>query len=368
MPPATLVGAGKALSELARRRHLGTQLRRAGGPQRVARALARGIPAGYAVQATAKITKGHAAELAQSIEFTVHAALAGARERARPNPRANDPLTDVHILRGTRPPRDGRKQLKVGSAAYVRRAASSGKYQAPGVELVANSEAIVELARAGVDVSDLVDRVSYAQSHAPQILAGESQVQATDGLVRCLSRRTTLTQVEQLVASARAGMHDGLFALAWGLGEAVATGRVYDDGWDRVVHEAISGAGRAAARSTLQTAIVLHGFNKKARAAYSAGLVRRMASSAVVAGAVAETIVESAIDFARMVRGEISRDDLLKNVVVHGTSAAGAAAGTLVMRTLFAGTAWWLQGLMMLLGAAGGAKAGRHAGQRLVGR
>ena len=302
------------------------------------------------------------------MDFTIAAAFLGQAERARPSVSPSDPLTDVEILRGTRVARDGRRQLKVGTAGYVRGAVAEGKYEAAGIELVANVEALDELAVAGFPVpATVVDRVQYGEAGARQLRADESLEQAVDGLARCLTRRTTLTHVELVIESARAGLGDGLFALIFGLGQSLAAGRPAREGWEKVLGDAVAGAGRAYARSTLQTAIVLFRFDARARATYSAGLVRRLANTTVVAGAVAEVVVESAIDMARLIRGEITKDDLLK-VVVHTTTAAGVAAGTLLMRALFSGAAWWVQGIFMILGGLGGGAVGRRVGQRIVER
>lgn len=369
LPPSLHHGTGKALARLALRRHLASQLRRAGGPQRVRAALGRGVPYEDAMGMAAKIHKGHAAELAQALGFTISSGVAGARERAVLSRNVSDPLTDLAIMRGTRAVPGGRRQLKVGSRRYVGDAIRKRKYAVAGVDLVANAEALDELVARGFDgAADVADRVRYASSEARQLRSDESEAQAVQGLRQVLSRRTTLSRFEILAASAKSGVDDGVFTFICSLGVALFQGEVNRESWRRIVHDSAVRGAKAAARTSIQTLIVLHKFDHAARAAYSAGLVRKLARTTIAAGAIAEVLVSAAIDFVKLLRREITRQQLLDRVVVNGTTAAGAAAGAYLASRVLSDAPLLVRILGMLFGGAAGGHLGREFGEWLTDR
>jgi len=366
LPPSLHRGTANALARLALRRHIASQLRRGGGPQRVLAALRRGIDYNDALREAAKIHKGHVAELAQAIDFTTLSGVTGARERAVVNRNASDPRSDLAIMIGTRAVPGGHRQLKVGSSRYVREAIRKKKYAAAGVDLVANIEALDDLRARGLDeVGDVADRVRHASTEARQLRADESEAQALEGLQRALMRRTTLTRLEILAESTRSGVDDGVFTFIWSVGVGLFEGEVNRHNWRRIVHDSAVRGAKAAARTSIQTMIVLHKFDRTARAAYSAGLVRKLARTTIVAGAVAEVVVSAAIDFVKLLRGEITREQLLDRVVVSGSTAVGAATGAYVASRVLADAPMFVRILgMLFLGAAGG-HLGRELGEWL---
>lgn len=362
-------GTGKSLARLARRRHIVSQLRRAGGPQRVLAAVGRGVRYEDAIVRAAKICKGNTAELVQALEFTIASGVAGARERAVLSRNVSDPVSDLAIMRGTRAVHGGHRQIKVGSDRYVRDAIRKGKYAAAGVDLVANCEALAGLRERGLpEAADVADRVRHGSMAAPQLRADQSEAQAVRGLEQALMRRTTITRIGILVEAATSGIDDGLFTFVWNLAVAAFEGRVTRGGWLDIVRESAVRGATAYATTGVQTAIVLSQFNKAARAAYSAGLVRRVASTTLVAGAIAEVVVSAVIDMVKLLRGEIPKDEFLKRLVVTGVTAAGAAGGAFAASRLLADEPPAVRLLGMLAGTAGGGWLGRELGKRLTGR
>lgn len=107
--------------------------------KKIANLMAKGWDKNLAVDEALKTTKGNIAECMAVIDLNRQAKFLGINFEARMNPVSNDPLHDVQFLVGNEVV-DG-VQLKVGSAAYVRKAIESGKY---GL-VVANQEAVEEL-------------------------------------------------------------------------------------------------------------------------------------------------------------------------------------------------------------------------------
>ena len=122
----------------------------------------------------------------------------------------------------------------------------------------------------------------------------------------------------------------------------------------------------AYAKAGMQTAIVLSRFSKSARAAYSAGLVRKVANTTLVAGAIAEVVISAAIDMAKLLRGEIPKDEFLKRFMVTAATATSAALGAYAASRVLADAPPAFRFVGVLLGGAGGGWLGRELAERLL--
>jgi hypothetical protein len=355
MHAAYPLASSRALADVATILHAPHILTRGGPYQRSLNLVARGADPFTASAMAAAQGKGHVAELSQAAHYTSTAAALGQSLRARPNPVANDPRTDVEVLR--RRTRTLGSQLKVGSPAYVRRAVRAGRYQ----HLIVNVEAIEGVA----GEPGVMDRLEHRGIAAPQVTASECESTATEALARMLLDEDTVTQLDALTLSARAGVHDGLLSFALGLvgqvSHSVFRGVAFDG--HAAIHAALGGAARAAARTGIETWMLLQRFVEKARAAFSSRLLQRIAGSRVVTSAIAEVILETAIDIVDVLRGRMSFDDLLRRFGVHVTTAAGAAVGVAAGLALTRGMPWWASALAAVLGGYAGSTVGRQIGE-----
>lgn len=169
--PALQGPASRALSEAVSRRHMRPYLRRSGALGLARAARKRGHTHEQAARYIAAMTgKGPAAEVSQACSFTIVSATRLRDERCRPNPRANDPVIDLQVLRGTWVIHG--VQVKVGRPEYVRAAVESRKYPSP---IVANAEACEALwADAIVSPEDVVDRLLACGTAAEQLTEANS--------------------------------------------------------------------------------------------------------------------------------------------------------------------------------------------------
>jgi hypothetical protein len=360
--PATVYGAPDALARVAVGEHGPAMLLRGGSPQRAARLVASGVPVEKAARVAAAQGKGHIGETLQAAGF---AARSGALQRpddARPNPVANDPSTDVQVRRGAKVVYGA--QLKVGSDQYVLRAIEKGGYTA----LVANAEARETLlARGLIDADEVSDHLGYQGIESGTLTAAECEETAVDLITRILRREAPNSELGLLLHSLRAGAHDGAIsftlALVAEVADCVYTGRPFE-GRRAGVDAAKSGM-RSLARTSLQTRIMVGNFMSQARAAFSGRLIHRVARSALVAGAVAEVVLETAIDLLAVLRSEMTMQQWLARAGVHVTTAAAGAAGVALACAVTQGAPWWAQLGVCLLAGYGGAQLGRAVGKSI---
>jgi hypothetical protein len=344
-----------ALADAATAFHAPHMLTRGGPYQRSVNLVARGADPHTASVTAAAQGKGHVAELAQSAHYTATAAALGRTVRARPNPVANDPRTDVEVLR--RRTRMHGSQLKVGSLGHIRRALRAGRYD----HLIINAEAF----EAAAGVSGVTDRLDHRGVAAPQLTAADCELTATQALEKMLLEEQSVTHLDALWYAARAGARDGLISFAVGM-----VGQVSDAVFRRVeldlrvaIGAALGGAARSAARTGLEASMLLQRFVGKARAAFSSRLLQRIARSRLLVSAIAEVVVETAVDLVDVLRGRISFEDLLRRFGVHVATATGGAVGVAAGLALTRGMPWWVSVLAALLGGYGGSKLGRHLGE-----
>lgn len=354
---ASPLSSARAVAEVATAAHAPHMLTRGGPYQRAANLVARGADPFTASVTAAAQGKGHVAELAQSVHYTAAAAVLDRTVRARPNSRANDPRVDVEVLRGRR--RAHGSQVKVGTPAYVRRAVRAGRYE----NLIVNAEALVAVA----EQRCVADHLDHSGISAPQLTAAESEITATAVLERMLLGHDSVTQFDALAHAGRAGLKDGIvsfgFGLAGQIADAVFRGAEID--LRLAATAALGGAARAAARTGLEAWILLQRFIAKARDAFSSRLLQRIARSRIVVSAIAEVVVETALDLVDVLRGRISFEDLLRRFGVHVTTAAGAALGVAAGLAVTRGMPWWVSALAALAGGWGGSKVGRGVGEHL---
>jgi hypothetical protein len=353
--------ATDALSTAAVAHHSPAALIRGGPMQRAANLVERGLPEAEAAAIAARQGKGHVAEVQQAADYSVGSGAHGRPYRARPSRRANDPRVDVELRKRGSRRRQGVAQMKVGKPRYVLQAFSSGRYD----QLVVNCEAAEVIARdQGID---LADRLGFRGNEAAQVSAERCEEQAADSIVRVLLGELPFGWLDQVVAYARAGLRAGLESFAacmlGDLVDAMWSGRPLDLG--AATRAAAQSAGRSAARAAVHSHLLVREFLAKARQQFSDRLLHRIAGSTVMLGAIAEVLVETTIDVVRVLRGEMTFDELLRSFGVHVCTAAGGAIGIAVAGLLTGGAVWWVQGLAMLLGGAAGAYCGRSAGVAL---
>lgn len=354
LPPNSLGFVSAALSETAVCQHAPAALIRGGPMQRAARLLDGGYELVVAADIAAKQGKGHIAELHQAATFTAEA---GARLRslsARPNPRANDPIIDVEVRRGGRT--RGGAQVKVGSPSYVRRAVEKTRAK----KVIVNHEAFEVLAP--VLPSSASTRLAHRGAMAGAVSADECHRSARQAIVTALGGYPS--HLDELVRCATAGAKSGLESAAISLIEdllgAFATASPFQA--ERAVSRALAQGARAGARGTVQSLLLVRRFVSEAKAQFSDRLLHRIARSTIVVGAIADVVVETAIDLHAVLTRKMTLDDLVRRFGVHTTTAAGGALGVALAVHLTRGSHPALQLLAVLglgyLGSSGGRKLG----------
>jgi hypothetical protein len=356
----TPFGAPAAIAEAAVQTFAPAILTRGGPYQRAANLVARGETLAYATETASAQGKGHMGELMQSVEYSARAGSLGNGHHARPNPIANDPRIDVQVLLGRRVVVGS--QLKVGTVEYVWRAYRSGNYWA----LIANAEARDELLRRGwITEQDVRSALEHEGVLAGTLTASRCKAACIDVLTRMLMGSANVGQLEMLALSARAGTRDGIVAFSIAALHQVAQSFVERRPveWASVLPEALRSGARAAARSAVQTRLLLEKFVRAAGTAFADKLVHRIASSALLLGAVSEVVVETAIDLVAVVHGGMTWEELLRRAGVHVCTAAGAALGVALVSVLTGGLPFWIT----IIGSIAAGYAGGHAG-RAVGQ
>lgn len=362
MTPGTPFAAAEALSNIATDHHAPAALRRGGPFGRASRLVERGAPVSFAAFEGAKQGKGHFGELSQSIQQTVSAALVDAPHVARMNPVANDPAIDVEVLVGST--RVAGHQLKVGSPEYVARSVRKRPYQ----NVIVNEESI-HAVRERVDDSlvQLSDRLSHEGVDSETLRADHCAVGAAASIERMLLGLEPVGPFEVVAASLLAGGKDGVVSfaveLSASIGHALITGEPF--GLVVAIENAATRAAKAAAKTTLQSHGLLTTFLEQAGPEYSAHVLRRVALRTIVAGAIAEVAVETAMDIWRVFRGRMTVEDMARRFGVHVFSAGGAALGGAAALVLTRGAHPIIQILAALgLGFLGG-HLGSSIGQQL---
>jgi hypothetical protein len=315
--------AGQALADAASHRYVRAVLRRSGMTGKARALRGEGLTHEQAAWYVAvRFGKGPAAELSQACSFCVASGGRGQKEKCRLNPKANDPLVDLQVtcgrwvLRGV--------QVKVGRPQYVRAAIESGKYPSP---IVANAEACDALFFGDLFSSaDVMDRLLSHGTAAEQLTEKKSIALCEAGLRRILRNKKTLKRLDQIAIALASGRHDAVANFA----AALADGLIYARGAEDVenaLRDALSVGARAYARATLHHLFLIVWFDHHARSRYSSALIHRTAAMSLVAGEVAEAVVESVVDLVALARGEIDEATFWRRLAVTGMRAAG---GTLV--------------------------------------
>jgi hypothetical protein len=325
--------------------------------QRAARLLEAGYPLSEAADIAAKQGKGHIAELQQSATYTTTAGSNLRPHSARPNPRANDPVVDVQVRRRTSI-RAG-AQVKVGSPGYVRRAAQKSRAK----KLIVNEEAFEVLD--GLLPAHASTRLIHRHAEAQPVSAADCHRSAAEAIVAELSGYPAA--LDDLLRCAAAGAKSGLQTMAFSLLEDLVGALARAERFDahRAVKRALSQGARATARGTLQSYFLVHRFAARAGAEFSDRLLQRVARSTIAAGALAEFLIEAAIDLHAVLTNRMTFEELVRRFGVHATTAAGGAAGVALGVHLTRGEHPLFQLGVALLGGFLGSAAGRKLGEAL---
>ncbi len=357
LPPNSHSIAAAALAKAAVVQHAPAALTRGGPVQRAARLVEDGFSVPEAAGIAAKQGKGHVAEIHQSASFTAMAAAGLRPHTARPNPRANDPIDDVQVRRGGRT-RTG-AQVKVGSAAYVRRAALKSRAK----QLVVNEEAFEA-------VSELLPvhaskRLTYRSSNADVLSADECHRVAADAITESLSG--CASQIGLWVACARAGARSGLESFTFSVLQDLVAALLRQEAIDAkgAIARGLSQGARAGTRGCLQSYLLVQRFATSARARFSERLLHRIGRSTIVMGAIAEVLIETAVDLHAVLTKKMTFEDLLRRFGVHAITAAGGVAGVALAVHLARDHDPLIQFGAALLGGFLGSAAGRELGTAL---
>lgn len=348
-----------ALASAVVQHHAPGILQRGGPVQRAANIFARTDDLLYAVNEAAKQGKGHIAEVQQAATYNVASGVQLREYHARPSPRANDPQIDVQV-RSARRFRTG-AQLKVGSPQYVRRAAA----ESTAPILVVNREARDVLLSRGELDPEILDHLSYAALDADAVSAEECHRVAADSMQRVLSGETRI--VDTLAQAVRAGGCAALEGFAFRMVEELL-GALAGNVTFNVLSAAevsLHAGARAGSKAAVQSYLLVRQFVARARKQFSDRLIHRIARSTYWLGAVAEVIVETAIDLFAVVTGKLTFEELLRRFGVHVFTAGGAAAGMALAALLTGGMSAWFQLGAILLGGYVGGRYGRVIGERV---
>lgn len=351
-----------ALAEGAARHHGPAFHLRGGGVGR-ARSLVnnKGMSVQDAVLLASKQAKGHAAELAISVQLTTRAGIAGVPAVTRPNNVANDPHIDVEVVAGKLRVNDA--QVGVGKPDYVAQKARSSQ----ATQVVINCEAREVLAtRDGVAHARTSERMTH-RGLASDVVSEELAVRdAVIDMTRALEGNTHVgffpKSTIAFSAGAQSALVGGCTTALCEVVERLVT-KVPIDG--TVFDAALAAGTRSFLTTGLQTYAALSEYLNAANGAFRARILHLVASKACWAGAVADFVVSTARDVVRWARNEIDFDELLRRAGVTAFAVTGAAVAGVAVAQALSGAPWWLQILLGAAAAWAGGKAGGAIGREL---
>ncbi len=337
-------------------------LERGGPAARVIREAAKGKSAQEAARIAAHQGKGHIAELRQSAEFTARAGIFGEPCLAWPNPVANDPQLDVLV--GRNGVVISGAQVGVGSPRYLTN--KIRKSLAP--QVVVNGEALQAISARHPAVAARARDRHFSCGVEALPLSKEQVEQEAQELLRGTLLRSAPTDVGTAFAIATNKALESFVpaagvSLLYEVVESRWTGRPLEPG---ALERAVKYGCRAAARTALQTVMVVDQFLASARLAYNAKLIRAASRGAIWAGGVADVILATASDVLAWARNEIDLNELLTRAGVHLFSAGGAMAAVALALAVTKSSPGWLQGLAVAALGIGGALVGRHLGEAVL--
>lgn len=356
------VAAADGVAEVATRFGAEKALRRTGAVQRAQAELGRGMPLESAVATAAKTGKGALAEVQQVASYNARAAAFGKPSRAAVNPIANAPRDDVFV-RTVKKPRQGH-QLKTAAPEQLRAAIEGGKYPAVVVPTEHHGTVAALGAERGVGVSDCL--ASDLMDAEPLSIVTSDET-TRHALTRILRGTEIAPEIDRLAISLKAGASDALVGVAVGLvvqlADAAWHGRPLDLG--EATRAAVASGAKAGVRTAVQTRMLLGEFTTHAHGAFRSRLAGRVAASAMVAGAVAEVVVETAFDFVAVLRGQMTREELFRRAGVHTCRAVGGLAGVAAACALTRNAPGCVTLLACIVFGAVGAYAGEEVGEAL---
>jgi hypothetical protein len=355
--------APDAVAEVGRKLGGADALRRAGALPRAKAAVARDVPLPAAVEAAAVTGKGVYAEAAQVASFNARAAAHMKPQRAGLNGRMNAPDFDVWLCEPGK--RRVGHQLKTAGQSVIRKAVVSGNHDAL---VVPTEEIAASMPEAALYDVQLRDCVASETVSAEPVSSRAYEAETRDVLTRLLQGHDLVTEVERLGIAFKAGAQDALVATtisaALQVADALHQGRPLDLG--SIARTAVISGAKSGARTLVQTHAMLGEFSMAAHASFRSRLVHRVAARTVVAGAVAEVVVETALDLAEWMNGEITRDELFRRFGITCFRAAGGAAGALAALFLARNMNPWVTFFACLGGGLAGAYLGEKFGEGAV--
>lgn len=343
---ANHVAAADGVAELGARLEAGHALRRTGAVQHATAAMKRGVPLEKAAAGAATVGKGAYGEVQQVASFNGRAAALGKPTRAKVNRVANAPRDDAFIRTVGRAT-EGR-QFKNAKPAQLERAISSQAYDHVVVPTEHCGAVQDVAARNGVTISDRLGTDLVAAE--PMSIEASTEI-TTELLERILRGDALASEVDRLGIALKAGAGDALVTMSLQLVAEVA-----DAAWHRrpidlkeAATVALVSGLKAGARTSIQTRILLSEFTATAQAAFRLRLVQRVTASTLVAGAVAELVVETAFDFVAVLRGEMTHAELLERFGVNAFRAAGGLAGAALACAVTRWAPAWVTVILILV-------------------
>ncbi len=355
IPPLVVEAIGNA----AVSQHGEWFLKRGGSLGRARSEVQKGNTIPFAAVTAARQGKGHMAELRQAAELTTNAGWTFQPYWSRPNPVANDPHIDLEVLKG--PVRVNGAQVGVGRPEYL--AQKAQRSMAP--QVVINTEAREEMRQRYPDAfARTTDHISHNDTRAHPLSGERAEEEARQILEHSLRGEPMLG----LGAKAGLAVGAGAQSFIWSFGqgmlfevvEAIAQGRGIDPAR---VKQVLAGSAENAARTILQTSLLVENFLTKAGTAYKGKLLHAAARRTVLVGAVVDVIISTAKDVVKWIQHEISFEDLLRRAGVNVFSAGGAALGALGAAYLSRGMPWWAQVFTCVLAGWAGSKLGTKVGE-----
>jgi hypothetical protein len=350
------VAAADGIARVAARRAARISMSERGLVTRARRMVAAGHSAASASEHAATQGKGYVAETDLAASFAARSGLLGSTASAYPNPNASHPTDDIILTQSGH--KAGAVQVKNGLPGYVQRHIESGKYPS----IVANREAVAHLEKIGVVADGQIPScIEYAGIRSIDFSAEATHKEAKDLLVAALEKSPHSDRIMALASAARSGRTDSV--VNFGLSVAFQTVEDLLAGKPLDVMSIVGEAAKAGAKAFVRTTVVTYSqaviLLRRAKSAFSSRLIRAITSSTLVMSAVADVVVEFAVDFVAVIRGEMDGETLLRNLGVNTCGAIGSLAGAGIALAVARGAPW----LLLLLAIAAGLWIGREAGR-----
>jgi hypothetical protein len=335
-----------------------------GGPIGRARAeFARGASLQSAVAVAARQGKGHVAELRLAAEHSLDCGLRGHDYHTAPNRLANDPHRDLEIW-----DRHGKvvndAQVGVGSDRYLRRKILRSQAR----QVIVNSEAHDALGRAGDLAHSLSsDHLEHRGTSSGSLSGGRVHEEAEDILEAALLETPSVPEWFKVSISLSAAMSATVVTFARsllvGAVERLHSGQPFDRS---LVENAFRSGIPAFAKGGVQSYLLVNRFLGAAGPGFDGRLLSKLGKTAAVASAIAEVVVDTAMEVLACLRGEIDFAELCRRTLMAVVSAGGALLAFAVAARATTGLHPWLSMLLTALAALAGAHLARKGAEALL--